>query len=70
MNTIIENIRIDLISNSDEKTKQSGERFFKEEVRLYGIKSAVVRQISKDHYKSVTDKSKSNIFSICDEAWK
>ena len=62
MNTIIENIRIDLISNSDEKTKLSGERFFKEEVRLYGIKSAVVRKIRKNHYKSVTDKRKSNIF--------
>jgi 3-methyladenine DNA glycosylase AlkD len=70
MNGIIENIRTDLIRNSDEKVKQSGERFFKEDIKIYGIKSAVVRQISKDHYKVLTDKTKSHIFQLCEEFWK
>jgi 3-methyladenine DNA glycosylase AlkD len=70
MNRIIENIRLDLIRNADEKTKLSGERFFKEEVNLYGIKSAVVSRIGKDHYKAIDDKSKSHVFSLCDELWK
>ena len=69
MNNIIDNLRLDLIQNSDEKTKQSGERFFKEEVNLYGIKSAVVKRISKDHYITIPDKSKLQIFSFCDELW-
>lgn len=67
MNKIIENIRLELISNADEKTKKSGERFFKEDVKLYGIKSALVSHISKDHYKAIPDKNKSNIFSLCHE---
>jgi 3-methyladenine DNA glycosylase AlkD len=70
MNRIIETIRLDLIRNTDEKTRLSGERFFKEKITLYGIKSALVNQIGKDHYKALTDKNKSNVFSLCEELWK
>ena len=47
MNAIIENLRSELISNADEEVKKSGERFFREAVKLYGIKSAVVMKIGK-----------------------
>ena len=70
MNNIIENLRQELIKNANEKTRLSGERFFKEDVKLYGIKSANVSRISKEHYKNITDKSKSQIFSLCNELWK
>jgi 3-methyladenine DNA glycosylase AlkD len=70
MDKIIENIRQELIRNTDEKTKKSGERFFKEEVNLYGIKSATVIRIGKEHFKEIKDKGKSHIFSLCEELWK
>ncbi len=70
MNKIIENLRADLIRNADEKTKRSGERFFREQVKLYGVRSGVVSRISKDHYKLLQDKNKSNIFRYCEELWK
>ena len=70
MSEIINKIREVLIKNADEKTRLSGERFFKEDVKLYGIKSADVSRISKEHYKNITDKSKSHIFSLCNELWK
>lgn len=70
MNKIIEDLRSELIRNADEKTKQSGERFFKEGVTMYGIKSAIVIRIGKDHFKALTDKNKSHIFSLCEELWK
>ena len=70
MNQIIENIRHELIQNADEKTKVSGERFFKEPVKMYGIRSAVVIRIGKDQYKALQNKDKSNIFSLCEELWK
>ncbi|MBK9389873.1 MAG: DNA alkylation repair protein [Bacteroidetes bacterium] len=66
MNKITENLRKDLIKNSDQKTKETGERFFREDVTLYGIKSSVVSQISKAHYKEIGDKSKSSVFSLCE----
>ena len=70
MNQIIENLRQELIRNADEKIKQSGERFFKEEVKIYGIRSALVSQIGKDHYKAITEKNKSQIFSLCEDLWE
>jgi 3-methyladenine DNA glycosylase AlkD len=70
MNKFIENLRIELIRNSDEKTKLSGERFFREEVRLFGIKSAVVGKISNEFFNLIQDKNKSNVFLLCEELWK
>lgn len=70
MNKILEELRQELILNADEKTRLSGERYFKEEVKMYGIKSAVVIKISKDRYKLYKDKSKSQIFSLSEELWK
>jgi 3-methyladenine DNA glycosylase AlkD len=70
MSKILEDLRSELIRNADEKTKLSGERFFRESVTMYGIRSATVIRIGKDHFKNITDKSKSHIFCLCDELWK
>ena len=70
MNMIIEEIRKDLKHNADEKVKIQGERFFKEEVKMYGIRSAVVTQIGKDHYKRLPEKTKDIVFPLCEELWK
>jgi 3-methyladenine DNA glycosylase AlkD len=70
MPNIINKIREELINNADEKTKLSGERFFKESVKMYGIRSATVIRIGKDYFKTITDKSKSHIFSLSEELWK
>jgi 3-methyladenine DNA glycosylase AlkD len=70
MKNIIENLRKELINNADEKTRISGERYFKEEVKLYGLKSADVSRISKEYYKEIVDKSKMNIFDLCNDLWK
>ena len=47
MNDLLNNLREELISNADEKVKESGMRFFRENVKLYGIRSAVVERIGK-----------------------
>jgi 3-methyladenine DNA glycosylase AlkD len=70
MMNIINKIREELIKNADEKTRLSGERYFKEKIKMYGIKSAVVIRIGKEYYKNIPDKSKSHIFSLCEEFWK
>jgi len=70
MDGIIEGLRKELIQNADEKTKLSGERFFKEEVTLYGVRSAIGSKIGRDHYKTIKDKSKEHIFSLCEELWQ
>jgi len=59
---IIESVREQLIENADEKTKESGKRFFKEEVRLYGVKTATVTKIGNQAFKLITDMPKGEIF--------
>jgi 3-methyladenine DNA glycosylase AlkD len=70
MSETINRIRTELLQNADEKIKLSGERFFKESVKSYGIKTAVVIRIGKEHYRLIADKSKSHIVSLCDELWR
>jgi 3-methyladenine DNA glycosylase AlkD len=70
MNSVIENIRSEMLRNASEKVKISGERYFKESVHLYGIRSADVARLGKEHYKNLKDKSKEEIFALCEELWK
>jgi 3-methyladenine DNA glycosylase AlkD len=70
MSEIIKKIREELLRNVDEKTRSSGERFFKEEVKIYGISSAIVSSISKVHFNAIEDKNKTHIFSLCRELWE
>lgn len=70
MSKIVEEIRKELIKNSDEKTRISGERFFKESVKLYGLKSAVTERIGKEYFNKIKEKEKSEIFDLCEELWK
>ena len=70
MNQLISSIREELIRNADEKPRLQGKKYFKEDVNIYGLKSAQVEQISKLWYKTITDKSKTNIFSLCEKLWQ
>ncbi len=70
MNNTIQTICEDFIALSDEKVKQSGLRFFKEEVMLYGIKSAEVQMISKAYYKQIKDLPKATILDFCEQFWQ
>jgi len=70
MSSIINKIRKELKQNSDEKTKKSGRNFFKEKIKLYGVKTAVVNKIAKEYFKDIKDKKKSEIFDLCGELWQ
>jgi len=69
MSKIIEQVRHELINNSDVTTKESGTRFFKEEVRLYGVKTGIVTKISKQAFKSIEKLSKKEILDLCEQLW-
>lgn len=63
-------LRNDLALNASERDKIAGKRFFKEDVNLLGVKSSVLKDIAKEHYKKLEDKSKSNVFGSCEELFK
>jgi 3-methyladenine DNA glycosylase AlkD len=67
MNSMIAEIRNELKANADEKTRESAQRFFKEEIACYGVKTAVVRKIAQKHWGKVKLFSKPQIFALCQE---
>ncbi len=70
MDTVIQNLRRELSSNADEKTRVSGQRFFKEEVKMYGLKTAHARKINQAWFSQVKDKPKEEIFRLCEILWQ
>ena len=70
METIITKIRKELENKSDKKTQESTLHFFKEEIQCYGVKSATVVKMSKDHFKSIKNNSKIEIWKLCEELWR
>jgi 3-methyladenine DNA glycosylase AlkD len=70
MNEIVEKVRRELREASDEKTRQTGLRYFKEEVKLYGIRSKTVSEIAKANYSLIRTAGKTVILDLCDSLWK
>jgi 3-methyladenine DNA glycosylase AlkD len=55
---------------SSEEVRKSGQRFFKEEVNIAGVNSTDIGRLSKDLYKSLPNKEKMSVFSICEMLWR
>jgi 3-methyladenine DNA glycosylase AlkD len=70
MENIISKIRQTLIENADEKTRKQSEYFFKEQVTVFGVKSATVQKISKEIFAEINDKPKTEIFAACEKLWQ
>ncbi len=69
-NAVLQSLRQQLEENADPKTKESGPKFFKEQVRLHGVKTATVTKISKEFYKNLKNVNKNIIFDLCEDLWK
>ncbi|MRR18841.1 DNA alkylation repair protein [bacterium] len=67
---ILEKVRRELRDASDEKTREAGLRFFREEVDLYGIRAKTVSEIARANYASVKSRPRQEIFSLCDSLWQ
>ncbi len=53
MNNILAKIREDLKANTDLQTQKSFQRFFKEQVKYYGVKTETVGKIAKKYWKQI-----------------
>lgn len=70
MENIIEKIRNELINNIDEKTQATSQNFFREKIKFYGVKVPTVTKISKEYFKLIDSKTKSEIFDLCESLWQ
>jgi 3-methyladenine DNA glycosylase AlkD len=67
---LVRKITETLIASSDEKTRDSSQRFFKETIRCHGVKSAVTGQIGKEFFQSVKHLPKAEVFDLCERLWQ
>ncbi len=70
MDPIIAQIRHDLETLANPEIQKSSKRYFKEEIRCYGVKTATVTAIAKKYWKEVKNRPKSDIFALCEELYE
>ena len=67
---LISSLHNELKQNIDEKTAQSGHRYFKEPVKIYGVKTAVVNSIARTYFLEIRHLDRQQIFSLCEQLLK
>jgi len=70
MNDILTQIREDLQAGADPQTQKTFQRFFKEQVKYYGVKTLVVGKIAKKYWKEVSSLDKQAIFNLCEDLFR
>jgi 3-methyladenine DNA glycosylase AlkD len=67
---IIKAVRQALREKMDARTAENGQRYFKEEIQSYGVKTGVVRKISKAHESQIKSMVKSDVWAVCEMLWQ
>ncbi len=70
MEHIIDKIRAELKQSIDAKTLATSQNFFKEKIKVYGVGAPAVKKISKEYYKQIDSRPKSEIFDLCGILWQ
>jgi 3-methyladenine DNA glycosylase AlkD len=70
MSNVLSQIRADLKAATDEKTQRSFQRFFKEQVKYYGVKTETVGKIAKKYWPKVETLDKQELFKLCEELYR
>ena len=69
MPNVITQIRADLKATTDPKTQKSFQRFFKEQVKYYGVKTETVGKIARKYWSRVKTLDKQAVFALCEELY-
>ena len=67
---ILNKIRKELKDNIDLKYKEGSINFFKEKIKIYGVRSKIVRNISNKYFKEIKQLDKKEILDLCEELLK
>jgi 3-methyladenine DNA glycosylase AlkD len=70
MDPVITQIRQELKVHQDNEVRRTSQRFFKDEIVCYGIKTATVLAIAKKYWNVVRCRPKVEIFFLCEEMYK
>jgi len=67
---IISDIKQELRENIDENFRKQSFIFFKEKVKIIGVRMPIVRKITKKYFKEIENLNKKEIFNLCEELLK
>jgi len=69
MERTLYDLREALKINAD-RFKQKRNKDFFIGIKTYGLKNADVHRLSRDFFIRIDDKSKKNVFTLCEDLWK
>ncbi|MCW3998631.1 MAG: DNA alkylation repair protein [Candidatus Bathyarchaeota archaeon] len=70
MQSIVSQIRADLTANVDIETQRGAKRYFKEDIKVYGVKTATVGKIAQKFWRQAKELPKGEIFDLCEELYR
>jgi len=70
MNKILQEIREKLKENIDIEYKKGAINYFREKIKIYGVRTPIVRKISRKYFNKIKHLEKSEIFSLCEKLLK
>ncbi len=70
MHQVIQKIQEEFKANSSEEEKIKSQRFFKEDVKFYGLRSKTVDQIAQKYWGEIKDLQKKELFEIFEELYQ
>lgn len=70
MDPVLLEVRTFLKDNIDKHTKETSQKFFKEKVNAYGVKTSTVTKIAKKLYKNIQHLSKNDVLQLCEELFR
>lgn len=67
---ILKEIRFDLKKEVDKKYRKDNEKYFKEKIAQYGVRTPYVRTVASKYFKVISKWKKRDIFNICEDLIK
>lgn len=67
---MLEQLRKELKENVDETYKEGAERYFKETMTCYGVRTPIARKLGRKYFKQIKNLSKQEIFEIVETMLK
>lgn len=64
---ILKKVRQELKINIDKKYKSGCQRFFKEKISCYGVRTPIVRKIAKKYFKQIKHLDKKEVFALSEK---
>ncbi|MFW6389315.1 MAG: DNA alkylation repair protein [Marinilabiliaceae bacterium] len=68
--SIVSNIRKELAYYGNEENRLSEKRFFKEEIKTYGLKKPAIDKIAKTAFREIESPKREKVFALCEQLWQ